>query len=38
MKTLVQELFDCQQPNATASGHPTFVEFRKEYLDKVFGK
>ncbi len=38
MKTLVQELFDCQQPNATASGHPTYVEFRKEYLDKVFGR
>lgn len=38
MKTLVQDLFECQQPNATASGHPTYVEFKKEYLDKVFGK
>jgi DNA mismatch repair protein MutL len=36
MKTLVTDLFKCGQPNVTADGHPTFIEFKKEYLEKLF--
>ncbi|HKH63341.1 MAG TPA: DNA mismatch repair endonuclease MutL [Flavitalea sp.] len=38
MKTLATDLFDCMHPNTTASGNPTFIEFRKEYVEKLFGK
>jgi DNA mismatch repair protein MutL len=36
MRRLVEDLFHCKQPNLTASGNPTFVEFRKEQLDRMF--
>ncbi len=36
MMTLVKELFACQTPGVTASGSPTFIEFRKEYMDQLF--
>ena len=36
MRRLVEDLFQCRQPNLTASGNPTFVEFRKEQLDRMF--
>ena len=36
MKKIVTELFRCNQPNTTANGHPTFVEFKKDYLEKMF--
>ena len=38
MKQLVEELFSCTQPNATASGKPTYIEFKKEYLEQLFRK
>lgn len=38
MKGLVEDLFKCQQPNTTSNGNPTFVEFKKDYLDKMFGR
>lgn len=38
MKGLVEDLFKCEQPNTTANGNPTFVEFKKDYLDKMFGR
>jgi DNA mismatch repair protein MutL len=38
MKTLVSNLFECRQPNATASGHPTYAVFENDYLFKLFGK
>src|SRR2546423_1686007 len=38
MNSLVSQLFNCDQPNITANGNPTFVEFKKEYLEKIFGK
>ena len=37
MKSLVEELFTCTQPNSTAGGNPTYIEFRRDYLDKLFG-
>jgi DNA mismatch repair protein MutL len=36
MKKLVEDLFNCTQPNLTAGGNPTFIEFRKEQLDQMF--
>ena len=38
MQSLVQELFNCQQPNITPSGRPSYVEFRREQLEKMFGR
>ena len=38
MQTLVEELFQCTTPNSTASGAPTYLEFKEDYLDRMFGK
>jgi DNA mismatch repair protein MutL len=38
MQTLVEELFTCEQPNATPSGKPTYMEFKKDNLEKMFGR
>ena len=38
MKVLVEELFNCSTPNSTANGKPTYLEFKKEELDKMFGR
>jgi DNA mismatch repair protein MutL len=38
MRSLVTALFDCSQPNSTPGGDPTYVEFRKDYLQKLFTK
>ncbi|MBB1285900.1 DNA mismatch repair endonuclease MutL [Flavisolibacter sp. BT320] len=36
MTQLVEDLFACRQPNATASGRPTYVEFQKNQLERMF--
>jgi DNA mismatch repair protein MutL len=36
MKALVEDLFRCSTPNTTAAGQPTYIEFKKEYLEKLF--
>jgi DNA mismatch repair protein MutL len=38
MRTLVDELFACQQPNITPGGDPTYIEFKKDYVEKLFGR
>jgi DNA mismatch repair protein MutL len=38
MKVLVEELFNCAVPNSTANGKPTYLEFKKDELDKMFGR
>lgn len=38
MRALATGLFACEQPNTTPAGHPTYIEFRKEYVEKLFGK
>jgi DNA mismatch repair protein MutL len=38
MKALVEDLFNCSVPNSTANGKPTYLEFKKEELDKMFGR
>ncbi|MER3497484.1 MAG: DNA mismatch repair protein MutL [Chitinophagaceae bacterium] len=36
MEALVTDLFHCQQPNSTPDGRPTYLEFEKEQLEKMF--
>ena len=38
MKALCDDLFDCETPNTTANGKPTYLEFKKDELDKMFGR
>ncbi|MGB4843339.1 MAG: DNA mismatch repair endonuclease MutL, partial [Ferruginibacter sp.] len=38
MKVLVEGLFNCNTPNSTANGKPTYLEFKKDELDKMFGR
>jgi DNA mismatch repair protein MutL len=38
MQNLVSDLFICDQPNTTPSGKPTYMEFKKDQLDKIFGR
>ena len=38
MRTLVDELFVCLQPNITPGGDPTYIEFKKDYVEKLFGR
>ncbi|HYO22424.1 MAG TPA: DNA mismatch repair endonuclease MutL [Flavisolibacter sp.] len=36
MEGLVNDLFSCHQPNASPSGRPTYVEFKRDQLEKMF--
>ncbi|MBX3252974.1 MAG: DNA mismatch repair endonuclease MutL [Chitinophagaceae bacterium] len=38
MKTLADDLFACSQHNITPSGNPTYISFKTDYLEKMFGK
>lgn len=38
MKALIEDLFNCAVPNTTANGKPTYLEFKKDELDKLFGR
>jgi DNA mismatch repair protein MutL len=38
MKTLVEDLFACEIPNATPTGKPTYISFKKEEMDRLFGR
>jgi DNA mismatch repair protein MutL len=38
MQSLIGSLFRCAIPNTTPSGKPTYTEFKKEGLDKLFGR
>jgi DNA mismatch repair protein MutL len=38
MRALVDALFRCLQPNMSPNGKPVFVEYKKEYLEKLFGR
>jgi DNA mismatch repair protein MutL len=37
MQSLVSALFDCEQPNISPASHPTYIEFKKDWLEKLFG-
>ena len=36
MRVLTTDLFKCNQPNVTAGGNPTYIEFKKDYLEQLF--
>lgn len=36
MMSLVNDLFSSTQPNSTADGNPTYLEFKSEQLEKMF--
>lgn len=38
MSGLIDDLFDCETPNTTPNGKPVYIEFKKEELDKMFGR
>ncbi|HWB24140.1 MAG TPA: DNA mismatch repair endonuclease MutL [Chitinophagaceae bacterium] len=38
MSALVEELFTCNIANVTPSGSPTYIEFKEDYLDRMFGR
>jgi DNA mismatch repair protein MutL len=38
MRNLVDDLFACTQHNITPGGDPTFIEFKKDYVEKLFGR
>ena len=38
MQALVEDLFQCAAPNITPTGKPTYTEFKKTDLDKLFGR
>jgi len=38
MQALVNDLFACQQCNAAPDGKPTFLEFKMDQLERMFGK
>lgn len=38
IKNLVEDLFNCTTPNVTANGKPTYLEFKKDELNKMFGR
>ena len=38
MRVLVDGLFACAQHNVTPGGDPTYIEFKKDYVEKLFGR
>jgi DNA mismatch repair protein MutL len=38
MRALVDDLFHCTQHNVTPGGDPTYIEFKKDYVEKLFGR
>ncbi|HRD58347.1 MAG TPA: DNA mismatch repair endonuclease MutL [Ferruginibacter sp.] len=38
MQSLLSDLFACAVPNSTPNGKPTYMSFKKEELDKMFGR
>jgi len=38
MHALINDLFNCQQSNSSPDGKPTYLEFKLDQLEKMFGK
>ena len=38
MDSIINELFECETPNCTPNGKPCYLEFKKDELDKMFGR
>lgn len=38
IKSLVDDLFNCEKPNSTPNGKPVYLEFKKDEMNKMFGR
>ena len=38
MHSLIESLFNCETPNISANGAPTYIDFKEAYLDGLFSK
>jgi DNA mismatch repair protein MutL len=38
MENLIQDLFNCSVPSLAPNGKAAYIEFKKDYLEKLFGK
>jgi DNA mismatch repair protein MutL len=38
MLALIEDLFTCGSPNVTPTGSPTYLEFKEDYLYRMFGR
>ena len=38
MHALIESLFNCETPNISANGAPTYIDFKEAYLDGLFSK
>jgi DNA mismatch repair protein MutL len=38
MQALIESLFACATPGVTPAGSPTYIEYKEDYLDQLFGK
>lgn len=38
MRALVDDLFACALHNVTPGGDPTYIEFKKDYVERLFGR
>ena len=38
MSFLVESLFACTTPNINPNGNPTYIEFKEDYLERMFGR
>lgn len=38
MHRLAEDLMACNQPNMTANGFPVYLELKKDYLERIFGR
>ncbi len=38
MRQLAEQLFMCAQPNLSPDGNPTYLEFKQDQLEKMFGR
>ena len=38
MEYIINDLFECETPNCTPTGKPSYLEFKKDELNKMFGR
>ncbi|MBS1574318.1 MAG: DNA mismatch repair protein MutL, partial [Bacteroidetes bacterium] len=38
MQQLIEDLFSCKQPNISPDGSPTYLEFKRDQLERMFGR
>ena len=36
MKALINDLFECNTPNVTPTGNPTYIEYKQDYIERMF--